>query len=338
MNSMILTTEPSGMGTQFPTAASLPGPACHALPAPRRSLPSLSLRTILAPFDFSDASAVLVRRLAALAEDAGAALHLLHVVEPARGAGWATDASSAVTVNARAEAARAQIQKWVAQSLPVRLAVMTSVRVGRAADEIVSHAQTLGADLIVMSAHVGRGMKNVLLRTTTERVVRLSACPVLTIPRDQVVDFFYAVGGFPLPGWKRILLPVDLAGRQPDAVAYATAIATANQGRLHLLYGVPGDQAEADETPERAEKRLSAWLRAELCWPVEHVGAVWHNVPLVHAILQEAAQSRIDLMVISPRDDVRFRRHRLWSITDGILRHAPCPILSVNERSHSTAG
>lgn len=292
------------------------------------SLSKLRLRTIVAPFDFSNASAALLRGLIALAESSELTVHVLHVVEPTSGV--AVSGGIPIYPGARAAAARMQIEEWVAKTFPRQVTITTTVLVGRAADEIVAHAQALSADLIVMSAHVGSGGKNVLLRTTTERVVRQSPCPVLVVARDQVEAFMREPEEFPLRGCKRILLPVDLSSDVREALAYATAIARENGAKLHILHCGDGDNAELNGTDSSAEERLATWLGSELRWPVEYEATVWNNVPLLNAILHEVSLSKIDLIVLPARDCAWFRRHRLWSITDGILRHAPCPVLSVN--------
>lgn len=292
------------------------------------ALSNLRLRAIVAPFDFSDVSTALLRRLIALAETSEMTVHVLHVVESS--SGLVANGATPIYPGARAAAARAQIEQWVAQTFPGRASLTTTVRVGRAADEIVAHAHALSADLIVMSAHVGSGSKNVLLRTTTERVVRQSPCPVLVVARDQVQDFLKTPEQFPLRTWKRILLPLELSSNDHEALAYAAAIARENGARLHILHCVNGPKSESNEDVSSVEDRLTAWLDSELRWPVEYEATVWSNVPLLNAILQEVKLANIDLIVLPARDCAWFRRHRLGSITDGILRHAPCPVLSVN--------
>lgn len=300
-------------------------------------LSSLRLRTILAPFDFSDVSAELLRRLIPLAEKSNATVHVLHVVEPSGGS--VANEGTPIYPGARAAAARTQIKQWVAQAFSTPVAITTTVRVGRAADEIVAQAHALSADLIVMSAHSGSGRKNILLRTTTERVVRQSPCPVLVVARDLVPEFLNEPDAFPLRTWKRILLPVDFSSGVGEALAYAAAIARENGARLHILHGINGDTVGSGETHLSVEARLADWLEAELRWPVQYEAVLWNNVPLLNAILHEIERSEIDLIVLPARDCARFRRHRLWSITDGILRHAPCPVLSVNQGTvTATAG
>lgn len=294
------------------------------------ALSNLRLRTIVAPFDFSDVSAALLRRLIALAEASDATVHVVHVVEPSSGV--VANGDTPIYPGARAAAARMQIEQWVARTFSSPVSITTTVRVGRAADEIVAHAQALCADLIIMSAHVGSGNNNVLLRTTTERVVRQSPCPVLVVPRDQVQAFLSEPEPFLLRTWRRILLPVDLSSDAREALAYAAAIARENGAKLHLLHCVSANETESDDTVSREEKRLAAWLGSELRRPVEYEATVWNNVPLLNAILHEVSLSKIDLIVLPARDCAWFRRHRLWSFTDGILRHAPCPVLSVSAR------
>lgn len=299
-------------------------------------LSSLRLRTILAPFDFSDVSAELLRRLITLAENSNATVHVLHVVEPSGGS--VVNEGTPIYPGARAAAARMQIKQWVSQSFSTPVAITTTVRVGRAVDEIIAQAHALSADLIVMSAHSGSGRKKVLLRTTTERVVRQSPCPVLVVARDHVSEFLNEPDAFPLRTWKRILLPVDFSSGVGEALAYAAAIARENGARLHILHGVNEDTTGLDGAYRSADERLAAWLGSELRWPVEYEATIWDNVPLLNAILHEANHSGIDLIVLPARDCPWFRRHRLWSITDGILRHAPCPVLSVNQRATTATG
>jgi len=55
------------------------------------------------------------------------------------------------------------------------------VAVGPPADTIVRVAQKRDADLIVMGTHKRTGRRHVLLGGVAEKVVRLAACPVLTV-------------------------------------------------------------------------------------------------------------------------------------------------------------
>lgn len=294
--------------------------------APSAKLSGPRVRTVLAPFDFSNVSAALLRRLITLAESSNATVHVLHIVEPS------SSGEAPIYLRERAVAARNQIKEWVEKTFSTHVSITTTVRVGRPADEIVAQAYALYADLIVMSAHSRNNRNNGVLHTTTERVMRLSPCPVLVATRDQVPDLLNEPDAFPLRKWKRILLPVDLSSDLREVLDYAAAMVHENGARLHILHDATG--ATSNETHSTADARMTAWLRSELRWPVKYEASIWTNVPLLNAILHEVNHSGIDLIVLPARRCSRFRRHRLRRVTDGILRHAPCPVLSISRRGH----
>ena len=52
---------------------------------------------------------------------------------------------------------------------------------GLPVDSILSQAERLSSNVIVMGTHGRTGLSHVLLGSTAERVVRTAHCPVLTI-------------------------------------------------------------------------------------------------------------------------------------------------------------
>ena len=59
------------------------------------------------------------------------------------------------------------------------------LRSGRPSDAIVQAADALDARMIVMSTHGRRGLARAFLGSTTEEVVRMARCPVLTLKPDS---------------------------------------------------------------------------------------------------------------------------------------------------------
>ena len=128
-------------------------------------LARFTIRQILFPTDFSEASAVAGRAAADLARQLGARLHVLHVVPPV------TDPTPAP------KALRA-----VVDSLGPGLFVVSEVASGLAARQIVAYAHRTGIDLIVVGTHGRTGVSHVLLGSVAEAVVRRARCLVLTVP------------------------------------------------------------------------------------------------------------------------------------------------------------
>ena len=157
-----------------------PGEAPHAGAAASPAAGS-QLKIILAATDFSDKSLAGVRYGVELATQFGAALTLLHVVEPsARLAGMEVVAlartDEEVAALARAELATLPERERAAGGHPT-----TCVRIGKPFHEIATAAREQAADLLVIATHGRSGWQRVLLGSTAERVVRNACCPVLTV-------------------------------------------------------------------------------------------------------------------------------------------------------------
>jgi len=79
--------------------------------------------------------------------------------------------------------AEKQLQRFIDEHVTKaeRQAVLKVLN-GRPREEIVNYANDIGAGMIVMSTHGYSGLKHALLGSTTEAVLRLADCPVLSIP------------------------------------------------------------------------------------------------------------------------------------------------------------
>ena len=151
------------------------------------SLPSrsagIALKQILVPIDFSNCSLRALDLASTIAQPFGARLTLLHVVEPAayQETYLGVTAPLEETNQKLVEAGRERLTALGRKRVGSRLRMDMLVRIGRAHSEIPDTASALSADLIVMGTHGYKGLKHILLGSTTERVVRHAACPVLTV-------------------------------------------------------------------------------------------------------------------------------------------------------------
>jgi K+-sensing histidine kinase KdpD len=80
-----------------------------------------------------------------------------------------------------AKKALASEARHLAQSLPRTVSGEAVVKAGAAATEIAARAQAVKAELIVMGRRGGRPVRDALLGSTAERVVRRSELPVLVV-------------------------------------------------------------------------------------------------------------------------------------------------------------
>jgi len=140
---------------------------------------------ILVPYDFGSASQKALAWAADLQRTvSGLPLHVMHVLDPAPLV--STDAVVPVLGEEEIEEIREELKKAVrAQGA---LAATEVVFAQFVPGTILSEAQRLHANLIVMGTHGRTGLRRAVLGSVAEYVVRHAECPVVTIrgaPADE---------------------------------------------------------------------------------------------------------------------------------------------------------
>jgi nucleotide-binding universal stress UspA family protein len=146
----------------------------------------IRIKKILTPTDFSDYSSVATEYARELALKFAAELHFLHVLEvhasstPTFGGGLA--------ISSLIKESKDKSDEALAELAGETGGTCVSVE-GQPFLEILRYATQNEIDLIVMGTHGRSGLDHVLLGSVAERIVRKSACPVLTIrhPRHRFV-------------------------------------------------------------------------------------------------------------------------------------------------------
>src|ERR1700726_3793160 len=151
----------------------------------------LEIKLILCPFDFSAFSVRAYHHALSLAEHYQAKLVAQHVVELWRHPSASFAASAGLYEEfeqALRESGSKQLQEFVKNHTHDEIQPELVVQEGVAADSILSFAQAQKTDVIVMGTHGRRGFDRLVLGSVTDRVMRRTPCPVLTIckPQDSI--------------------------------------------------------------------------------------------------------------------------------------------------------
>lgn len=139
--------------------------------------PSLGIRSILAPIDFSERSRSAAHVARALAAQIDARLVLVHVAPTEVVAG--TEVMIPVDLQACRESLEALRKELDSPDLKSSVEVM--LRQGIANEEILDVADSVKSGLIVMGTHGRTGLPRLLMGSVTEAVLRGSRCPVLAV-------------------------------------------------------------------------------------------------------------------------------------------------------------
>jgi nucleotide-binding universal stress UspA family protein len=302
-------------------------------------LPALP-RSILVPVDFSTASTDALARAVALAQQFAGKITLLHVLEPVRiPAGLGEPASGAMSGEVKdSKMLAVRLQALARRAIPGPVRGELFIGEGDAGQVIVSAARQIAADLIVLATSGHSGLQRLLLGSTAEFVIRRSGCPVLTVPpragRKPAVKAAHA-------RFQNVLAPVDLFEPSRRALRYAAALAAGLRAKLTLLHVVPAlenprgrplqESRENARAAAGAEARLAALVARE---------APAHR-PATQVVFGDAAEEILRAATGSARNVIVMGTHGrgavggllLGSTALNVVRHAPCPVLVVRQRS-----
>lgn len=140
---------------------------------------------ILVPTDGSPASDAAIEHAIGLAKQNDARLHALYVVDSA--AYSTLEAGAEIVVEALESEGKKATSRVADAADAAGVDCTTSVTTGTAYRSITDYVEEHGIDMVVMGTHGRKGLDRYLLGSVTERVVRTSEVPVLTVrqPTDE---------------------------------------------------------------------------------------------------------------------------------------------------------
>ncbi len=146
---------------------------------------AFTVRTILAAVDFSETSDHALEVALDLAKTLGATLHVAHVYQiPVYGFPDGAFLAGPEVASRLAQASQRGLDELVARYADSGVAIVSHLREGPAHDGILEVAADVHADLLVLGTH-GRGaIAHALLGSVSEKVVRTSKTPVLTVRKS----------------------------------------------------------------------------------------------------------------------------------------------------------
>jgi universal stress protein A len=147
-----------------------------------------TITRILVPTDLSEHSLVAVDYARRLAARFNARITLLYIIDalPVMGYPMPVEIDTGSMFTHARETAAIDLKLLVAERLGDDELLEREVTMGNPFEEIVRRAEDGSFDLIVMATHGRTGLKHVLLGSVTEKVVRFSPIPVLTVKPESM--------------------------------------------------------------------------------------------------------------------------------------------------------
>jgi nucleotide-binding universal stress UspA family protein len=295
----------------------------------------IDVRNILCPVDRSDVSGRALGVGAALAHWFDARVRVLEVVSSTLPP---LAASPAAVQGLSIELRRAildELERFAAPAREFGVPMYFEVEEGDVVTAVLEEAAELPADLIVIGTHGRSGFERFALGSVTEKILRRASCPVLTVPPGGVVEPSEG------PPFRTIVAAVDFSEASLKGLEYAFSLAEEDNAQIIVAHVLDWP----DETS----------LPPALAGAVANTRREWEGTKraqlnqLVPQAVQDWCAPEAVLLVGSPaRDLVTLARERdadlivmgvhgrgaldlaiFGSTTHRVVRHAPCPVLTV---------
>lgn len=290
------------------------------------------LHTILAATDLSAAARLACERAVRLASACDARLELQHVVNTGAldslrllFASQPDDLQQRLLDEAREElrSLLAELHDGLGGSANLHLGI------GNVVNEITRQADALDADLLVLGAHGSSLVRDLIVGSTTERMLRRTGRPLLVVRR-------------PAPrGYRQVLIPVDFSARSLKAIEVARRLAPKAALVLLHTFEVPFEGrlrhagvSEQELAALRASAQREGETRmAELIARAGLPAAALHSLvlygdPSVQILEHERLQGS-ELIVIGKRGQNSLEDLLLGSVTKHILSQAQSDVLVI---------
>jgi len=287
-------------------------PASVAAPSRPQLSPIGRFERFLVTSDGSEYSTGAVREALRMARKCGARVRVISIVA---GGNAELYAMGEQLLARELDAARAHLDQVQQQADAAGVACETeAVQAGQIYEEIVSQADQMNADLIIMGRRGRRGLARLMLGDVTAQVIGLARCSVLVVPRAAEIT------------GQRFLVATD-GSRFADAAAAAA-------GSLAKLCGTPitvisattaSHSKQRQDEARQAVNRVTSFLKQE---GITAEGQILEGRPDL-LIVETAARDQVDLIIVGSHGRTGIERVLLGSTTERVLNQSASAVLVI---------
>ncbi|WP_025604735.1 universal stress protein [Pontibacter actiniarum] len=279
------------------------------------------MRRILVPTDFSEEARNAYEVALAIAKRTGAAIKLLHVVQPVSYTPNFSATGDTMVGNGNMEqvfmmqlleATKGRMQSLLDTFPHEGVDVVQEVDVDRPINKIKQTIQDDEVDLVVMGSKGSSGLDEFLIGSNTEKVVRSADCPVLTV-KHRYPNF--EVG--------EIVLASDFKREVRHAMDRFKAFQQLFGARMHLVYiNTPGAFESSGNLRQKLEDTAQKYGLKN------YTINVYNDVMEEDGILHFAEDIQADLIMMATHGRTGLAHLLSGSIAEDLVNHTHIPVLT----------
>ncbi len=270
------------------------------------------MKSIIVPIDFSEQSEIALKVAAKLAEESGAEIIVLHMLELSPVIMANTDYMPQEHIVHMIKMSEKRFEEFLDRPYLKDKNITAVVKHFKVFSEVNEVAQKHEADLIVMGSHGSDGLQEVFVGSNTERVVRSADVPVLVIKGE--VDDFKA---------DRMVFACDFKDESLPAIKKASEFAKVLNADLYPVYiNTPADTFLSTGD---AFSRISKFLdKAKLALAVE----IYNDYNVEKGVLNYSESVGADIIAIPTHGRKGLSHFFLGSIGEDIANHSKIPVVT----------
>ncbi|MCF8258661.1 MAG: universal stress protein [Flavobacteriales bacterium] len=272
---------------------------------------------VLVPLDFSEQSLIALEQAASLCRTFHSDLHVLSVIEDdfsLRRLFGDTDHSQLIA-QLKDKLNGLIKEKSVAFGVPIT----PHVELGTIYEQIVKKATELNATLIVMGTAGTSSLKKKFIGSNALRVVRESRVPVITIK-----------GKHHRKGCQNIILPLDLTKETKEKVAKAIEFAKRFGSVIRVVSVLmTNDEFVVNRLTRQLDQVKKSIEGSGVDCTAEIVRDTKGSNTLAESIIDYAAKSKGDLIMIMTQQELEFTDYFIGSSAQGVIDGSDIPVLSI---------
>lgn len=274
------------------------------------------MKTILVPVDFSRPSENALKVAAQLAKKNNSKVLVLHVVELAESL-FGTEQFNVDNKEVMffLAMAKKRFAKFLNKPYLSGIEVEDQVEIGPTSYIISKIAKERAMDLIVMGSVGASGLKEVLIGSNTEKIVRSSKVPVLVV-KKEMADF----------NIKKVIFASNFELENLPSFKKAKEFASQFEADIQLLYvNLPGNQFYSTE--EIREQMRVFLNKAQIPYNSEKI-MIYNDYTIELGVLNGAKDAEADLIAMPTHGRRGLSHFFNGSIGEDVVNHSTLPVIT----------
>jgi len=279
-----------------------------------------NIKNILVPVDFSETSLNALETAISIAKQQRARITLLNVVDSTfmfgfKGVYYISEKTIESIVDVSARMLNPLLKKLKEEH---QVNSTSEVKVGLVPQCIVKAAADNDIDLIIMGTHGASGVRRFFIGSIAQKVIKISSCPVLTVPSNQKWLNF-----------EKILFPVRPIKGAIEKYDFLKKLIGDTSASIDILI--------LASCFDEIEKKLLKSLVKELTTKAEKdkikiSGSLKVGSKMSHSVLKMSKSIEADMIVVTSNISSDFKQFFIGPFEQHIVNHATIPVLSVKAK------